>query len=39
MPLAFTRHARVAVWIDPVERRLVSTPATQRVPTRWSPRW
>ncbi len=23
LPLAFTRHARVAVWIDPVERRLV----------------
>ena len=23
LPLAFTRHARVAVWIDPTERRLV----------------
>ncbi|RZL63855.1 MAG: recombination-associated protein RdgC [Variovorax sp.] len=23
LPLAFTRHARVAVWIDPAERRLV----------------
>lgn len=23
LPLAFTRHVRVAVWIDPIERRLV----------------
>ncbi len=23
LPMAFTRHARIAVWIDPVERRLV----------------
>ncbi|MBU1361161.1 MAG: recombination-associated protein RdgC [Gammaproteobacteria bacterium] len=23
LPLAFTRHARIAVWIDPTERRLV----------------
>lgn len=23
LPMAFTRHARISVWIDPVERRLV----------------
>ncbi|RYZ11824.1 MAG: recombination-associated protein RdgC [Comamonadaceae bacterium] len=29
LPMAFTRHARVAVWIDPVDRRLVVNSGNQ----------